>query len=296
MPPVLVVEDPACDDLCLRQRVAQCGFTHCGLDSLVIPERIDDAKSLGIDDCSLILTAGFPTESGFRPFLSSLRRWFPGVPVVTVTGRRTRISSKEAIESGVAGCLPCCRIDTDLLWILQTILVPNTAGRFDADSRRAFCYIIDNNPELLPLVVAQVRQQMEDWQFDNPMELMRVTVALSEALDNALYHGNLELSSELRQGTGHDWRNESQLRRSTEPYCDRQIRFRGIIGSDSARFTVRDEGSGFDAASPVDCTESQNLEQCSGRGLFLMRAYMDDVQFNGSGNEVTLVKRRPGTS
>lgn len=290
MPPVLVVEDPACDDLCLRQLVAQCGF-----DCLEIPDRIDVPESLGTDDCSLILTAGFPAEPGFRPFLNSLRQQFPGVPVVTITGRRTRTSSRDAIETGVAGCLPSCRVATDLLWILQTILVPDVAGRFHTDSRRAICYTIENNPELLPLVVAQVGQQMEDWPFDNPMELMRVTVALSEALDNALYHGNLELSSELRQGTGQEWRDESQLRRASEPYRDRQIRFRGIIGSDGAQFTVRDEGAGFDAASPVDCTASRNLEQCSGRGLFLMRTYMDDVQFNGSGNEVTLVKRWPSS-
>jgi len=45
------------------------------------------------------------------------------------------------------------------------------------------------------------------------------------------------------------------------------------------------------AALP-DPTEPANLEKASGRGLLLMRTFMDEVKYNDAGNAVTLVKRR----
>ena len=55
---------------------------------------------------------------------------------------------------------------------------------------------------------------------------------------------------------------------------------------------VRDEGPGFNPGDVPDPTDPANLERESGRGLLLMRTFMDDVQFSQHGNQVTLVKRR----
>ena len=66
------------------------------------------------------------------------------------------------------------------------------------------------------------------------------------------------------------------------------------MSSTEARFTIRDEGSGFDTSLPRNPTLPDNIERYSGRGLLLMRMFMDEVLFNAAGNEVTLVKYRPG--
>jgi len=58
-----------------------------------------------------------------------------------------------------------------------------------------------------------------------------------------------------------------------------------------AVFVVRDEGHGFDFGSLPDPTEPENIELASGRGVLLMRSFMDEVMFNEIGNEVTMVKR-----
>jgi anti-sigma regulatory factor (Ser/Thr protein kinase) len=57
-----------------------------------------------------------------------------------------------------------------------------------------------------------------------------------------------------------------------------------------ARFVIRDEGPGFDPHKVPDPTDPENLERESGRGLLLMRSFMDSVAYNPTGNEVTLVK------
>ncbi len=55
---------------------------------------------------------------------------------------------------------------------------------------------------------------------------------------------------------------------------------------------VRDEGEGFDPARVPDPTSPERLSLPTGRGLMLMRAYLDEVSYNASGNEVQLVKKR----
>jgi anti-sigma regulatory factor (Ser/Thr protein kinase) len=55
---------------------------------------------------------------------------------------------------------------------------------------------------------------------------------------------------------------------------------------------MRDEGPGFDPKELPDPTDPENLLKLSGRGILLMRTFMDDVKFNDRGNEVTMVKRR----
>ncbi len=62
-----------------------------------------------------------------------------------------------------------------------------------------------------------------------------------------------------------------------------------------ARFVIRDEGPGFDPAQVSDPTYRSNLDKPYGRGLFLIRAFMDEVLFNDKGNEITLIKRPPMT-
>jgi serine/threonine-protein kinase RsbW len=55
--------------------------------------------------------------------------------------------------------------------------------------------------------------------------------------------------------------------------------------------TVKDQGPGFDPSLVPDPTRPENLTKPCGRGLFLMRKLLDEVSYNDSGNEVTLVLR-----
>ena len=55
---------------------------------------------------------------------------------------------------------------------------------------------------------------------------------------------------------------------------------------------MRDEGAGFDLSALADCLAPENLLKSSGRGIFMIRTFMDEVKFNATGNEITLIKRR----
>lgn len=57
-------------------------------------------------------------------------------------------------------------------------------------------------------------------------------------------------------------------------------------------YRIEDEGPGFDPKSLPDPTDAANLERLHGRGLMLMRMFMDEVAHSPTGNAVTMTKRR----
>src|SRR5436190_55213 len=80
-----------------------------------------------------------------------------------------------------------------------------------------------------------------------------VVVALEEALINALYHGNLELTSEelaeFRSRLLESDLDPVEERRALEPYASRHIHVEGKINDREARIVIRDEGPGFDIST-----------------------------------------------
>jgi anti-sigma regulatory factor (Ser/Thr protein kinase) len=119
----------------------------------------------------------------------------------------------------------------------------------------------------------------------------RLGVALTEALLNAIFHGNLGVSSDLREQGLADYFALAKQRTGEQPYCDRRVRVDARWTRTDCRFVIRDEGDGFDVASLPDPTDPSNLERASGRGVLLMQMFMNEVRFNDTGNEVTMVKR-----
>jgi anti-sigma regulatory factor (Ser/Thr protein kinase) len=127
-------------------------------------------------------------------------------------------------------------------------------------------------------------------------ERIRVGIALHETLVNAIQHGNLELSSDLRQEDEQVFRDLGEERRRQSPYRDRRVRVRATLSRSEAVYVVEDEGPGFDPATVPDPTDPANLERVGGRGLMLIRTFMDEVEHNEKGNRITLRKRYPDRS
>ena len=81
-------------------------------------------------------------------------------------------------------------------------------------------------------------------------------------------------------------------RRSQPPYRDRRVYLTVKESREETVYVVRDEGPGFDPKMKIDPTSTQNLESPRGRGLLLIRTFMDEVTFNEKSNQITMVKRR----
>jgi anti-sigma regulatory factor (Ser/Thr protein kinase) len=128
-------------------------------------------------------------------------------------------------------------------------------------------------------------------QICSTAEQLRVGVALDEALLNAYFHGNMEVSSKLRETNYHEFFDLAERRSKEAPYKERRIWVSARYSHVEATFTIRDDGPGFDISSLPDPRDPMYLDRPHGRGLLLMRTFLDDVRYNERGNEVTLVKR-----
>ena len=90
-----------------------------------------------------------------------------------------------------------------------------------------------------------------------------ILVALTEAVNNAIYHGN-----------------------QSNPQKHIEISFKA--SPDLVSFVVKDEGTGFGYSNLPDPTNPENIEKPNGRGVFLMRNLADNVSFEDNGSKVTL--------
>jgi serine/threonine-protein kinase RsbW len=80
------------------------------------------------------------------------------------------------------------------------------------------------------------------------------------------------------------------LRHGNEGDPTKAVHVRSFVGPDAVLIEVEDEGPGFDPRRVPDPTLPENLERPSGRGLYLMRHYMNWVRYSRRGNRVTLCK------
>jgi len=64
------------------------------------------------------------------------------------------------------------------------------------------------------------------------------------------------------------------------------------LDRNAARFVVSDDGSGFDTTIANRHVDAEDLSRIGGRGLLLIRTFMDEVGFNSSGSQISMIKYR----
>ena len=229
--------------------------------------------------------------------VEKVREQFPRVPVVLMTGSGSERVAVAALKAGAADYVPKQALAHDLIPVLERVLSAGQAERrryqvLQGMTRRSSQYVLENDPALVPPLVAQFREDLIEMGLCDLTGATRAGIALEEALLNAVYHGNLEVSSELREGGDDRFHKLARERRTQEPYAARRVRVTARLTPTQATFVILDEGPGFDVTKLPDPTDPDFLERPSGRGILLMRTFMDDVRYNATGNRFTLVKRR----
>lgn len=225
---------------------------------------------------------------------------FPKIPIVLATAVGSESIAAEALSKGAASYVPK-RFLGELIPTLQRLLAVVQADR--ASSRLASCatfsevrFSLTNDEGLVAPLVAQLKRMIERFGLRDGNGALRVATALDEALQNAILHGNLEVSSTLReQEDGTAFQLMVKERRRQVPFKDRRTQVRACVTTDSAEFVIRDEGPGFDPRSIPDPTDPKYFDRPCGRGLWLIHAFMDEVRHNDLGNEITMILHKQVT-
>ncbi len=260
----------------------------------------DGAQALEIMSRSLpqaVLTdLQMPVMDGLA-LVEEIRAKYPTVPVVLMTGQGSEETAVLALKAGAANYVSKRRQSIDLVPAVTQVIA---ASRSNAGRRRALgClslriaqFDLENDPSLISPLVALLRGRLLSSGVCDENGAMRAGIALEEALLNALYHGNLEVSSELKQEDDKVFHQLAAERRFSMPYSERRTKIVARLTPDSAEFVIADQGNGFDISKLPDPNDPEILLRPCGRGLMLMRMFMDEVTYNPSGDTVTLVKRR----
>ena len=235
-----------------------------------------------------------PEMNGLE-LVQAVRRDVPLVPVVLVTGQGSEEIAVKALEAGAASYVPKSELNKQLVDTLESVMA--AAGERQSMSQLMRCvtewranFSLPNDPSILLSLVAHLQRTMCAMALFDDSVRLRIGVALEEALLNAAYHGNLEVSSKLREENHSQYYELARKRMSDDPYRSRRVSVEVELTPDYVEYIVEDEGPGFDPGELPDPTDPANLDRPCGRGLLLMRTFMDTLEYNDTGNRVRMRK------
>ena len=126
--------------------------------------------------------------------------------------------------------------------------------KLEIPSEIKLIYVLDS-------IISEILREME---FDEESR-EQVNLAVIEAGTNAIKHGN-----------------------QNDP--NKTAYFQFGVYPDKITIKVRDEGKGFEIEQVDDPLDPENLLRTNGRGIFLIQACMDEIEFNEIGNEISMIK------
>ena len=291
MPHILIVDDSETDRILAggllgREEGLAVSYASSGAEALT--KMADETPDLVLTDLVM------PDMDGLE-LVAEVRNRHPLVPVVLMTGRGNEELAVRALRGGAASYIPKTVLGQELVETLRSVLEVSHESRSRALLMRSMIhsesvFVLGNDAELIGPLVNYLQQSLTAMGLCSETETTRVGVALDEALINALHHGNLEVDSSLRHDNLEEYHRQLAERIDQEPYRERKIHVSAVYERGEATFVVRDEGPGFDPDSLPDPTDPANIARPHGRGVLLIRTFMDEVVYNAKGNEVTLIK------
>jgi serine/threonine-protein kinase RsbW len=138
----------------------------------------------------------------------------------------------------------------------------STALHWKFDSR------FPSEPDVCAKIVEMLLDQLQQSAWDNK-DTFGIHMAMEEAIMNAIHHGN-------------------------QCADDKEVHIFIEISTQHFYSRITDQGTGFDPDHLPDPTDEENIEKSSGRGVMLMKSFVDEVIYNKIGNSVELRKKKNG--
>jgi serine/threonine-protein kinase RsbW len=222
-----------------------------------------------LDEFDLIISDLTEDEHSGVQLLSEIKRKRLMVPVVVSSDEGQQPGIVKAFKMGAANFLRSPYNKEELLNIVEKTLAYKL--RFVDDLkilphvREKIDFELPSDVSLMNGVLQYLIERVSKLGLIRP-ERSNLFVALDEAFVNAVKHGN---------------RNDP----------NKLVRITAELSAKEARFTVEDEGEGFNVQEIPDPRDPANLFKASGRGVLLIYNIMDEVEYNERGNRLTMVKR-----
>lgn len=291
---ILVVDDCSVDRRLIR------GLLCCGgeWDIRFADDGAQALESIEANPPDLVITdLQMPRLDGLQ-LVRRMRKKHAQIPVMLIASHGSRELAIKALKAGAVYYSPKTALGRDLVAAVRQVLgitdhLHIQEGHDGNSDRCNVSFELENDDGLIYGLIEHLQAHLPEWAHSDRIQ---IAMALHEAVTNAMHHGNLEVSSDLRNSGETDYLDMIQVRRSAAPYADRRVRVDAHYEPEQVTFQVSDQGRGFNPDSVADPRATENLERLSGRGLLLIRAFMDEVKHNEQGNRITMIKRsRPVT-
>lgn len=246
----------------------------------------------------ILLDVSMPGMSGLDA-LKEIREEDPHVMVVVVSGAEEPEVGERALDLGAVNYVNKPFDVREIRFVLERI---RGAFQEEADLRPALDLLrerrtvleVGNDVDRLSSVVAYLGRELRAHYPGFDVPVTETKLALYEALANAVEHGNLEIdydqkTSAMAEDGG--IRALIERRRADPRLRDRRVRIEAEYEPQTVTWRIRDEGRGFSPKREECEHRLGDTSALHGRGLRLIRHYMDDVSWNPSGTEIRLTLR-----
>ena len=291
---VLVVDDSPFD----RQLIARL-LTQVPNLKVIFAESIQTGmQTIAHESPSIVITDLILPDGEGLEIVKRVREQFPGISVILMTAYGSEDVAMQALRAGAANYIAKRNMTHDLVPTLSRVLEAASSSRERARILRCMVrtesvFVLDNDPDLIAGFMKLVQELLSGVGLWDETGLVQVSIALQEAVSNAVFHGNLEVSSTHRQTDDRIF-SELALQQPTNRALSGAPRShsRAARPRRRARLSVSDDGPGFDVSLLHRPVDPEDLNRIGGRGLLLIRTFMDEVTFNSHGNQIIMIKNR----
>jgi CheY-like chemotaxis protein len=284
---VLVVDDSPIDRKLASRLLMKGGFT-----TRVAENGHAALASLASERAELVVTDLAMPEMDGLELVKAIRERYADIPVILMTAVGSEDIAVRALQAGAASYVPKKDLARSLAETARSILSVRERQAWSSRSLSATRWELSNDLAEIGPVVGILESRLVSFGIDDETARIQLSVALREAIVNAILHGNLGLGSDLKESDPDAHDQLYQARRKELPYRERRVTITLVERSNEVTYIVTDDGPGFDLSTVPDPNDPANLERTSGRGLFLIRTFMDEVTHSDGGRTITMVKRR----
>lgn len=176
---------------------------------------------------------------------------FPMIPVVVMTAYGSEKIAIQALKRGAANYVPKANLAVELPDVIDAVLATASdqhlqQGLFANLTEATTRFRIESDIALISPIINHFKENLTRIGLFNETVRIRISVALREALMNAIVHGNLEVCSAFREENLDEYYRLIAERRTESPYLQRGVEVIAYETSGGVRYVIRDEGPGFD--------------------------------------------------
>lgn len=290
---ILIVDDEDVIRYALQKKLSRIGYNVISL------EKAEDVLYLlknGGQRIDLIITDIKLRKMDGIELLRRVKNLETPIPVMIITGHGNVEDAIRALRFGASDFI---RKPFDINEIASSVrsILRNRYEKEQTDSFSQYAlyekavYRIPPDPTIISPIAYRLTMNLAPSGLCSTTTAENIALALTEALSNAIYHGTLEISSEIKsQGGIRKFNEEVEARRGDDRYRNRSVTISYELTRDYVEYVLEDQGPGFNYRSLPDPRDPENFFKDSGRGLLIIRIHMDEVEWSGMGNVIRLKK------